>query len=164
MKNLNSKNIKLSLSLILLSLLTLAGCSDGGSSTSTPSTYSDEVACQNQNVPVGIPGNSVCPYLGEYDSTKGYQPFALHYSASVGAGFVIDFGWDYEDECPEEGQLAVYENGRFSYCTDVNPIFARTDFGGNNANNFAECAGEQYNMAITGCGANLKPSQPQYSW
>lgn len=157
------KNIKTSLSLIILSLFALSGCSDSSSGKGT-TTYADPVECQSQNIPVGIQGNSACPYLGEIDQNGNLQSYALHYSGSIGIGFEIDFGWDYEDECPQDGQLPVFENGRFSYCTGVNPAFARTDFTNHQANNMGECAGEQYNMQATGCRPNLRPSQAQYNW
>ncbi len=157
--------MNLTLFVLMMSLFTLTGCPGSDSGNGNPTPYSDPFECANQQVPVGVHGNVDCPYQGEITPDGKLQPYAIHYSGSVGVGFYIDFGWDYEDQCPQDGQLPVFQNGQFSHCSDVNPAYPRTDFGsGHRANNMGECAGEQYNMNLTGCRPNLNPSQPQYNW
>lgn len=162
MKTAGLNKTKLPLCLLVLSLFSLTGCPDGSSSNNeTPAPYTNISECQNQAVPVGFPGNTECPYQGTYDPNRGYQPYSIQYNASVGAGFYIDFGWHYKDLCPQIGQLPVYQNGQLSYCSDVNPTFAQTDFRGFTQPNTGECLGEQYNPQITGCRASLQPTAPQ---
>lgn len=156
---------KLIISLLFVSLSALTGCSDSGSKSKVtePATYHNPLECQNQAVPVGIPGNTACPYQGAFDPSLGYQPYSIQYQAGIGAGFLIDFGWQYRDLCPQDGQLSVFENGEFSHCSDVNPYFAGP-FQGYTNRSMAECAGEQYSIDLTGCRAELQPTQPVQYW
>ncbi len=156
----NKKNFLLSL--LVLSVLSLTGCGSDSSSPAEP--HSDPVACQAQNVPVGIQGNTACPYLGQYNAQQGYQGYSVQYSASYGIGFYIDFGWEYNDMCPEVGQLPVFQDGRFDHCSSVNSDFAQTDFRGFTQPNTGECTGDQLDMSITGCRPQLRPSDPRYNW
>lgn len=153
------------LSLLALSLLSLTGCGEDSSSTKEPvKPYSNAIECNGQKVPVGIKGNTACPYLGQYNAQQGYQGYSVQYSASYGIGFYIDFGWEYNDMCPEVGQLPVFQDGRFDHCSSVNPVFAQTDFKGFTQPNTGECAGDQLDMSITGCRPQLRPSEPLYNW
>jgi hypothetical protein len=134
---------------VIAAVFTLAACSDEGSkSKPSPNTYHNPLECESQHLPVGIQGNSACPYLGEFDDHLGYQSFAIQYN--VGVGFKIDFGWEYNDMCPQDGQLPVFEFGKFSHCSSVNPNFAGP-FKGYTNRSMGECAGEQYSPEITGC-------------
>ncbi|MGH1467632.1 MAG: hypothetical protein ACRBBP_01970 [Bdellovibrionales bacterium] len=156
------KKLSITASLLLLSLFNLTGCPGDSSPASDTTTYTDPVECDNQTLPVGIIGNTACPYQGAYDPNLGYQSYSIQFSGSVGIGFYIDFGWDYSDMCPQVGQLPVFQNGSFSHCSGVNPTFAQTDFRGFTQPNTGECTGEQYNMEITGCRANLRPTYPAF--
>ncbi len=155
------KLMTLNLGVVVFSLFSLMGCSGNSSSNGRTKIYTDPVECGNQSLPVGIPGNLDCPYLGEYDPSLGYQPYAIVHG-SIGVGFHIDFGWHYKDMCPKVGQLPVFQNGSFSHCSSVNPAFAQVDFHGFTQPNVGECAGEQYNMDITGCRPSLNPTKPIY--
>lgn len=153
-------NFKVSLGIMILSMFALTGCPDSGSSTKNkPATYHNPLECSNQVVPAGIPGNTACPYQGEYDPNRGYQPYSVQYSAGISFGFYIDFGWDYKDMCPQDGQLPIFENGQFSRCSSVNPNFAGPFYGYSNRT-MGECAGDQYSMDVTGCRPSLQPTQP----
>ncbi len=157
------EKFSLSLTVLFLSFLSLTGCSGPGSSDGTAKIYTNPTQCNNQNFPVGLPGNIDCPYLGEYDPNRGYQPYAIiHKSIGIGVGFYIDFGWHYKDMCPKVGQLPVFQNGSFDYCSSVNPTFAQTDFLGFTQPNTGECTGEQYNPEITGCLPSLEPTELYY--
>jgi len=156
--------------IIVSSLFALAFTACGDSSSSgeqitlpvVPNTevteFTDHQQCEDiyQNVQnVGIPGNTACPYKGAYNTNLGYQSYAFHYE--VGIGFRIDFGWDYNDMCPEIGQRPIFQNGGFSHCSSVNPLFAQVDEVYYSQPNTGECAGDQLNTAVTGCAADLQP-------
>lgn len=170
MKQTGQTTKKILLSLLVLSVLGLTGCGENKSSTNNTESntgvvsYYDLAECNAQTLPIGIPGNTACPYKGLYDSENGYQAYSIQYSASIGVGFYIDFGWHYEDMCPQVGQLPIFQNGSFSHCSSVNPVFAQTDFVGFTQPNTGECTGDQYNMEITGCRPSLQPSTPLYNW
>lgn len=141
--------------LSIISLLLTACPDDGGdiNNTYTPvPVYHDANECSQLNYNIGIPGNEACPYQGAFDPQFGYQTAAIHYSASYGVGFKIDFGWDYRDNCPTPGQLPVFVDGTLSHCEQVNPTYAQRDY-----TNTGECAGDQYNAGLTGCRPNLQP-------
>lgn len=165
---------------MILSLIALAFTACGGGSSSKnvkpasipalPTTqvpqFTNLTQCQNPNLniggQVGIPGNTACPYQGSFNAQLGYQGYAFHYS--VGVGFRIDFGWDYNDMCPQIGQRPVFQNGGFSHCTSVNPLFAQVDEVWYSQPNTGECAGDQLNPEVTGCRSDLKPIQvPHYN-
>lgn len=150
-------------------------CGGGSSSKSqpvlpvTPTTevlaFTNATDCSNPSLNVGqigIPGNTACPYKGAFSVQDGYQGYAFHYQ--IGVGFRIDFGWDYNDMCPQIGQRPIFQNGGFSHCTAVNPLFAQVDASGLTQPNTGECTGDQLNPDVTGCRAQLKPMHvPNYS-
>jgi len=163
--------------IIVISLCALALSACGGSNSSETSqtlpvtpvslvpsfTNHDQCANPNLNIgQIGIPGNTACPYQGAYNPNIGYQGYAFHYQ--VGVGFRIDFGWDYNDMCPQIGQRPIFQNGGFSHCTGVNPLFAQVDEEWYSQPNTGECAGDQLNTAVTRCRAQLQPMHvPAYS-
>jgi len=162
--------------IMITSLLALAFTACGGGGSSSDDTvlpvypvnqvneFTDYNQCNNpnQNIgQIGIPGNTACPYQGAFDVGFGYQGYAFHYTAGV--GFRIDFGWDYNDMCPEIGQRPIFENGGFSHCTGVNPLFAQVDTYGFTQPNTGECTGDQLNPGVTGCRSQLRPmNTPNY--
>ena len=154
--------------------LTFTACGGGGSAndqqnlpvipTTQVNAFTNQNQCSNphQNIgQIGIPGNTACPYQGGFDASIGYQGYAFHYE--IGVGFRIDFGWDYNDMCPQIGQRPIFQNGGFSHCTGVNPLFAQVDEHRFSQPNTGECAGDQLNPGITGCRSQLRPmSAPNY--
>jgi hypothetical protein len=166
--------------IVISSLLSLAftACGGGGGSSSDShpalpvysfnqvADFTNHNQCNNpnQNIgQIGIPGNTACPYQGEFNASYGgYQGYAFHYT--VGVGFRIDFGWDYNDMCPEFGQRPIFQNGGFSHCTGVNPLFAQVIDDGFSHPNTGECTGDQLNPGITGCRSELRPmNAPNYN-
>lgn len=115
MKTLNLKDlvflfVKLS---FVLSFASLTACDAGSGSVAAsehphlPPSHTQE-AClyQQQNqIFVGIPGNPYCPYQG---SNMGGQVEAFA-QIQFNAGFEIDFGLQYNDQCPP-GQMPVYQH------------------------------------------------------
>lgn len=138
--------------------LTACGDDDGPSAATV---YSDPNECANQVIPgVGIPGNAACPYQGSYDSKQGYQGFAVHFGAYV--GFKIDFGWNYNDQCPQSGELPIYRFGEFIGCQVVNSNFSRYDPIFYAEPNIGECSGKQWNPQLTGCIPLFLPGQHDF--
>lgn len=142
----------------LLSFSFFTACGDGGSNQVTtvpePDSYTDYEECrQRNNLGIGIPGNTACPYQGEYDPNRGYQGFAIQASAGfrfeLGIGFRIDFGWNnqWEELCPHPGQVPVFMYESFSHCIYANPTYGRDD----DYINTSSCTGSQFNPEITGC-------------
>ena len=140
--------------------LALAACPGKSSKKKTRvEAFNNPIQCQDHRLNVGgqigIPGNTACPYQGAYDPNRGYQGYGFHFEAGI--GFSLDFDWAYNDLCPEIGQRPIFQNGQFSRCTSVNPLFVQRDPLDPSRQTVGECAGEQFNPDITGCRAQLRP-------
>jgi len=138
----------------------LLACGDSAPSSSVttrdprPNSYYDPDECQRlDRLGTGIRGNSACPYRGEYDENRGYQEYVINYESQLdfrlGAGYRIDFGWDndWENACPNQGEVPVFVNGRFNHCDMANPSYADPHDG----TNTSSCAGSQYSPELTRC-------------
>ena len=139
---------------LLLAFSLLVACGEGGSSSPEPNSYTNFNECQyNNNLNIGIQGNSACPYQGAYDPNLGYQGIAIQAKAGfnfeMGVGFNIDFGWNnqWEALCPYPGEVPVFMYDSFSHCINANPTYGRSDDGINTSS----CTGSQFNPQVTGC-------------
>ena len=92
-----------SLLFLTLGVLFLEACGLDDDSRRFRPQWNTRGACDDQQFQVGIPGNSHCPYEGNFVDGQ-FEAFA---KVEYHGAFYIDFGFQYNDAC-SPGYVPVY--------------------------------------------------------